>query len=191
MAKYSPKEFLYARPIANELVVSGTFRNWFLAGTRFEKLAKTARPLIEEQERLRTTANSKRWFWFNYWCPRDASCECRGEKGIETDILLIFEAEGRARFAVHVEIKLPQDTFLPGQAESYPRRGRCWLTDTGRPRTVPPHTDFVTVLVCGENLTPDPRIECFDKIIQHRDVGKRIEPYPDVTDARNSQAGQP
>jgi hypothetical protein len=186
MAKYSPKEFLYARPIANGLLSAGQFREWFLAGTKFGARASDAEAQAEEQAALRTTENSRRWFWFNYWCPKDRRCECRGEKGIETDILLIYQSPDHFRFAVHVEIKPPGEGLLTGQAESYPRRGLCWTDSATRPRTVPPHQDFVAVLVCGDELCSDKRISNFGKVILHRDIATRLSPYPDVVDLRNS-----
>jgi hypothetical protein len=139
MKKYSPNEFLYARPIAHAMLSDRHFRQWFLSETKCADRISDARPLIDCQTKLRTTENSRRWFWFNYWCPKDRQCECRGEYGIETDILLVFEGADRFRFAVHVEVKPPGEDLLPGQAESYPRRGRCWTIPATKPRTVPPY----------------------------------------------------
>src|SRR5947208_12659666 len=99
MAKYSANEFLYARPLAHALLSDARFRHWFLADTKFANHALDAQPHPEDQAKLRTTQNSRKWFWFNYWCPKDRHCECRGEKGIETDILVVFETSHRLRFA--------------------------------------------------------------------------------------------
>jgi hypothetical protein len=184
MPKYSSNEFLYARPLAHAILSDRRFRQWFLVGTKLADRALDARPQPEEQAKLRTTENSRKWFWFNYWCPKDRRCECREEKGIETDILLVFEAPDRLRFAVHVEVKPPDEGLQPGQAESYPRRGRCWATPATRPRTVLAHDDFVTIVVCGENLKSDSRLSNFDKVVLHRDIEQRISMYPDLTDLR-------
>jgi len=157
-----------------------------LGGTKFADYALDAQSLGEQQANLRTTLNSRKWFWFNHWCTKDRYCECRGEKGIETDILLIFEASDQFRFAVHIEVKPPGENFLPGQAESYPRRGSCWATPTARQKTVLAHDDFVTILVCGDNLKSDSRISNFTKVVLHHNIEQRISPYPDLVDLRLS-----
>ena len=187
---YSRHEFLYARPLAHAIITDVRFRHWFLSETKFADRAVDARILAEEQASLRTTENSKKWFWFNVYCPRDRQCKCRGEKGIETDILIIFEIplfEGfdRFRFALHIEVKPPDKGFLPGQAESYDRRGRCWADPARRPNNVPEYHDFVTILVCGDNLRSDTRISEFTDVIYHNEIDKYISPYPDVSDQRD------
>jgi hypothetical protein len=97
---------------------------------------------------------------------------------------VVFEEADRFRFALHVEVKPPDEGLLPGQAESYPRRGRCWINPATRPRTVAYHQDFVTILVCGDNLRSDSRVSEFDDVISHRDIEMRISPYPDLFDLR-------
>jgi hypothetical protein len=184
-SRYSKNEFLYARPIASALLTDMSFREWFLAGTKFAAIARKAYSLAELQSSLRTTPVAKKWFWFNVFCPKDGSCECRGEKGIETDILLIFKSPDKSQFAVHVEVKPPNEGFLPDQAESYPRRGACWANTATRPRTVVAHDNFTTVLVCGENLRSDLRRSKFDYTWFHRDIEKHLSPYPDVVDFRS------
>jgi hypothetical protein len=184
-SKYSKNEFPYARPIANALLTDASFREWFLADTKFEAIAREASPLAELQASLRTTPNARKWFWFNVFCPKDGSCECRGEKGIETDILLVFKSSDKSQFAVHVEIKPPNEDFLPDQAESYPRRGACWANAATRPRTVVAHDSFTTILVCGENLRSDLRRSQFDDTRFHQDIEKWLSPYPDPVDFRN------
>jgi len=74
MAKYSPNEFLYARPLANAILNDVSFSQWFLARTKFADMAGAALPLPEPQAALRTTARSRKWFWFNYFCPTDSHC---------------------------------------------------------------------------------------------------------------------
>jgi hypothetical protein len=109
------------------------------------------------------------------------------ELSVSVIILLVFEASDRFRFAVHVEVKPPGEDLLPGQAESYPRRGRCWTMPATKPRTVPAHDDFVTILVCGENLKSDSRVSKFDKVVPHRDVEMRISPYPELLPVSNTR----
>ena len=184
MGRFAPNEFLYCGPIAHALLTDPAFRHWFLQETKFADCARAAVPLTAEHASCRTTPNSQKWFWFNCFCPLDRSCLCRIETGIETDILLIFAAPDRPRFAVHIEVKRPGENFNPGQAESYPRRARCWATDSTRPSTVPRHHDFVTVAVCDERAKADPRSRAFDDVVLHADIAKKIAPYPDITDAR-------
>ena len=184
MAKYSPNEFLYARPIASALLHDRTFRQWFLADTKFAAVAADALPLGEDQSSLRSTPNSKRWWWFNHYCPKDGSCTCKLGTGLETDILIIFEVIHEIRFALHVEVKRPSETLGDGQAETYPRRAACWSEPTTRPRRILAHEDYVTVLVCGDNLRADSRRSAFDQTRFHRDIEQRISPYPDLSDIR-------
>ncbi len=183
-SKYSKNEFLYARPLASALLTNASFREWFLSRTKLGAIAREACPLAELQASLRTTPSARKWFWFNVFCPKDGSCECRGNKGIETDILLVFKSPDDARFAVHVEVKPPNEDFLPDQAESYPRRGACWANAVTRPRTVVAHDNFTTILVCGENLRSDLRRSAFDDTHFHLDIEKWLSPYPDPIDLR-------
>ena len=178
MAPYSSLELAYARPIANAMLDRPEFLQWLLSGTKFQCDALTAKPLGQAQAGLRSSG-LKNPYWFNYWCPKDGRCACRIESGIETDILIIYVCADGRRLAVHVEIKRPLDNFRPGQAESYPRRAACWVNPVTRPRTVPVHQEFVTVLVCGLELKADSRSNNFDKIVCHDDICDRIEFYPD------------
>jgi len=184
MANYSPSEFLYARPLANAILNDVSFREWFLAGTKLADMAVTARALPESQAALRSTARARKWFWFNYFCPKDSRCSCKIGTGIETDILIILEVPNGLRFAVHVEVKPSDENLGPGQAESYPRRALCWAASATRPRTVLAHDGFVTILACGDNLKYDERLSHFDKVVLHRDIEQRISPYPDLIDLR-------
>jgi hypothetical protein len=184
MAKYSANEFLWARPIAQAILADASFRQWFLSKTRFANLALLAQPQVLQQASLRTTPNARKWFWFNYFCARK-NCECRIETGIESDILIILKATNGLSFAVHIEVKCPGDGLDPGQAESYSRRGRCWANSTTRPHFVLEHEDFLTMIVCDDNLASDRRIKEFDAPpILHRHVADRINPYPDLVDFR-------
>ncbi len=187
MANYSPDEFLYARPVAQALLTDGVFRQWFLAETKFADRAYSALPLIDEPKTKRTTPAARKWFWFNCFC--GAACECKVETGIETDILIIFRASDRSQFALHVEVKCPGKGLGGGQAESYPRRGRCWANygadrPAAVPKWIPHHDDFATILLCDDCLKLDPRHVLFDDVILHRDLEQRISPYPDLVDMR-------
>jgi len=186
-ALYSPNEFLYARPIADAILSDVTFRQWFLSGTTFANIAGDVHPLPEDQAKLRTTERAREWWWFNYFCHDD--CSCAVNRNTETDILIIFATTSGFRFAVHVEIKLPGKKLEPGQAETYPRRAKCWAHPNTRPKPVLAHDGFVTILVCGDNLESDGRRSNFDDTRFHRDIEQRLSPYPDLTDIRKHPNG--
>jgi len=181
MAAYSEKELRYARPVAHEILESGAFRQWLLGGTKHEQSALHARPVGQLQASLRSPT-MKNPYWFNYWCGKDSKCECRvgTGTGIETDILLMLDCPNDRRLALHIEIKRPGDHLRDGQAESYPRRAACWADPSTRPKTVLPHQDFLTILICGRELASDDRLRFFDKVIFHDDVSQRIRVYPEV-----------
>jgi hypothetical protein len=178
MPNYSELELNYARPLADDLITSSSFRKWFIAGTRYAHDYSLARPIGKSQSSLRSP-KMKNPYWFNYWCGKDSDCcPCRIGAAIETDILLILERDNSRRLALHIEIKRPGEALRVGQAESYPRRAECWVNLTTRPRTVPSHQDFLTTIVCGRNLGSDPRLGFFDKVVFHDEVANQLEPYP-------------
>jgi hypothetical protein len=179
MAKYSEPELRYARPVAHAILESSGFRQWLLAGTKHEDIALEARPIGEIQGRLRSPT-MKNPYWFNYWCGKDSKCACRIGSGIETDILFILDCANDRRLGLHIEIKRPGELLGNGQAESYPRRAACWADPNTRPKTVLPHQDFLTMLICGQELASDRRLQFFDKVVFHDAVAQRIQVYPEV-----------
>ena len=176
---YSELELRYARPVARAILESGDFRQWFLAGTKYEDGALEAQPVGEIQARLRSPT-IKNPYWFNYWCSKDSKCACRIGTGIETDILLILNYANERRLGLHIEVKRPDEALGNGQAESYPRRAACWANPDTRPKTVPPYQDFLTILICGRELASDERLRFFDKVVFHDDVAQKIQVYPEV-----------
>jgi hypothetical protein len=59
------------------------------------------------------------------------------------------------------------------------RAGRnAGQTQTRRPRTVPSHQDFLTIIVCGRDLGSDPRLNFFEKVVFHDEVANQLEAYP-------------
>jgi hypothetical protein len=179
MATYSELELRYARPVAHAILESSAFRQWLLAGTKHENGALGARPVGEIQGSLRTL--TKNPYWFNYWCGKGSKCPCRIGVGIETDILLIFDCANDRRLGLHIEIKRPGEQLGNGQAESYPRRAACWANPNTRPKTVLPHQDFLTMLICGQELESDRRLQFFDKVVFHDEVAQRIQVYPEAS----------
>jgi hypothetical protein len=60
-----------------------------------------------------------------------------GCNGQETDLLAVFEAPTGLRFALHVEVKNPGDSFSKtDQAPAYPVRAKCWSTEGKTPKRV-------------------------------------------------------
>jgi hypothetical protein len=49
-----------------------------------------------------------------------------------------------------------------------------------RPKTVPHHDDFLTMLICGRELESDLRLKHFDKVVFHDDVAQIIQVYPEL-----------
>ncbi|HXR95810.1 MAG TPA: hypothetical protein VN718_08025 [Rhizomicrobium sp.] len=179
MAAYSEHELRYARPVARAIEEDGDFRRWLLSGTRFGSALLEARPIEKSIQRDLRSSTLKNPYWFNYWCGKDSKCVCRVEDGTETDILFILDYANDKRLGLHIEVKPPGEQLRVGQAESYPRRAACWANPDTRPRTVPPHQDFLTMLVCGQELASDKRVQNFDKVIFHNDIARRIKPYPE------------
>jgi hypothetical protein len=177
MPNYSELELDYARPLAEGLINSKIFRRWFIAETRYAYDYSLAGPIGKGQSDLRSP-KMKNPYWFNYWCGKDSGCWCRIGTAIETDILLVFERDNGHRLALHIEIKRPGEALRVGQAESYPRRAQCWLNSNTTPKNVPPHQDFLTIIVCGRNLGSDLRLGFFDKVVFHDEVACQLEAYP-------------
>ncbi len=182
MANYSELELRYARPVAERLIESGAFRSWFLAGTRFQGDYLNALTIGDVQRGLRSPKMTNP-FWFNYFCGRNSKCACKVGTGIETDILLLFERPDGRRLALHIEIKRPGEHLGDGQAKSYSRRAACWANPLTRSKTVPPHQDYLTALVCGRELASDKRLGCFDKVVFHDEIAGHFTTYPEAAPA--------
>jgi hypothetical protein len=176
MARYSAKELTYARPLVAALVSDADFCVWLSGDERLRE----AYHYPSHQSKLRS-ANMKNPYWFNYWCGTcDSSNKhsCKIGTGIETDILLLFAAATNT-IALHVEIKRPGDRLGDGQAQSYPRRAACWADPITRPRTVPHHDEWLTILVHGDSKLTKEELDSFDRIVTHAEVANHITPYPE------------
>ena len=55
-----------------------------------------------------------------------------------------------------------------------------WERSTAYAKTVFPHEDYVTLIICGRELASDERLTCFDKIIFHDEVARMIAAYPEI-----------
>ena len=176
MAVYSEKELVYARALAEGLISDGSFRSWL---TGLPELAEaTHDPELQAARRSRTMKNP---YWFNLWCgtcDRSNRHGCKIGTGIETDVFLIFETRD-GRTGCHIEVKRRGDRLGDGQALSYPRRAACWSDPSRRPRTVPPHDRWRTILVHGDAQLTDAEATAFQRIVTHDDVAVRLPGYPE------------
>jgi len=147
---YGASELKYAKPVADELVVNPEFRRWVLSQTKFAARAVGARLLHEEM--LRARSKTAKFWWRSHYSEK---CTCPGCRGQEADLLAIFEDAAGERFALHVEVKHPGDSFkVDGhQAEAYPIRARCWAGDA--PEKVLGHSDATTMLLCSASRLGD------------------------------------
>ncbi len=143
--RYGSVEWAYAEPIARALQESAEFRRWFLNQTRFGIHARNA-VLLHEPMKSQRSASAESW-WRSHYTEK---CRCPGCSGQETDLLAVFDSAG-TRFALHVEIKRPGDSFPAhkDQAGNYRLRAACWARQA--PAAVLPHNDADTILVCAES----------------------------------------
>jgi hypothetical protein len=80
MAEYSNKAQPYLDAIALGFFDSHEFRNWLIDGTRMGSMYQDAKPLHDEQRKVRWKKRpTKQPFWANYHCGKDKNCECRIE----------------------------------------------------------------------------------------------------------------
>ena len=137
-------EFKYAEPFAEALYDNSDFRKWVLGQTVFARFGNV-RLLRDEIAKKRSSGT--RYWWRHHYTHK---CTCSGCDGRETDIFAIFETDTEFRFALHVEVKHPEDKFKSGgdQASAYPIRAQCWAKKP--PDKVPRHDDATTVLLFSE-----------------------------------------
>ena len=172
---YGSVEFTYAEPFCNALVTDASFRVWVLRQTKFRFFAEGTR-ILHEQMKAQRGENSATW-WRSHYTEK---CRCQGCSGQETDILAIFETLSEVRFAVHFEVKHPRDKFPTGrdQASNYTLRARCWMTSP--PRSIVPHTDAATALLCSTSKLSEyaPHLPKFGSIFTFEEISRA---YPHAT----------
>ena len=142
--KYGSVEYQYAEPIARGPIEEAAFRRWVLSKSKFSNSAD-ARLFHKEMKAYRNNPTAEWWrFYFT------EGCRCLGCSGKETDILTIFEEAAGLRFAMHFEIKQPNDKFKADgvQAQGYPIRAAYWVSKP--PPRVLPHQDASTGLFFSE-----------------------------------------
>lgn len=142
--QYGHIEWNYAEPFARGLEVNPVFRKWVLQRTEFEEFADAR--VMNEEMKSRRSKSAKTWWGSHY----TESCRCEGCKGKETDLMAVFEASSGFRFALHVEVKQPMDSFKKDgvQSAGYPIRAACWATKA--PRAVVPHQRASTMVLFSE-----------------------------------------
>ncbi|WP_426435900.1 hypothetical protein [Bradyrhizobium genosp. P] len=167
--------------IANGVFSSQKVRDWLIKGTSVEAEYVGSSALFEEQRNVRWQQRpTKQPFWANYWCGKDSRCTCRidGSKGLESDAIFFLRNSSKKVLAVHVEFKHAGEAFGFGQPEAYLLRAECFArTYSARP-TINPHSDWTTVIVCGEDALLDERTSCFQRIITHDQAAVVIPGYP-------------
>lgn len=143
---------------AESLERSELFRKWLLMDGRFGRFANNARLLDGEQTSARKAA--KHW-WKHWWCTMPD-----GSQG-ETDLFLVFEAEG-FRFALHIENKPLHGALTLKQAAAYRPRAilkandPAWLA----------YVDFETILLAPASFVAE-HMECvgqFDRVVTYEQV---------------------
>ena len=142
--RYGSVEYQYAAPLARALVVDPDFRAWVLSRSIFGDFAD-ARILDTEIQKHRGNSTAE-WWRFHF----TERCRCDGCSGKETDLFAIFESKSGLRFALHFEIKQPNDTFKSDgiQSRGYPLRAQCWANKP--PARVLPHQTASTGIFFSE-----------------------------------------
>jgi hypothetical protein len=175
--RYGGVEYRYAEPFARALVEDPAFRTWVLKQTPFELFAECSRLLNEEMQSQR---NAENW-WRSHFTEK---CRCAGCSGKETDLLAIFEATPKFRFALHIEVKHPGDKFKADgiQPAGYPLRAACWAL--AAPSNVLPHHQACSVLLFSERnrLMYSPHLHHFQGLITFQQIS---EQFPAATHVMN------
>jgi hypothetical protein len=180
---YGSIEFSYAEPFANALVIDPAFRSWILRRTKFAAFAEGAR-LLHNEMRSQRSEDSATW-WRSHFTEK---CRCQGCSGQETDILAIFEAATGVRFALHFEVKQPADKFPTNrdQGANYALRAKCWATSA--PKSVVPHSDATTVLLCSTLKLAEygPHLSKFGSVITFEEIARTFSHATLSFDPKNS-----
>jgi hypothetical protein len=146
---YGMKELSYAQPFADRLQNDRAFRSWVLQKTEFKGEAGHAWLMAGEMLSLRGLG--AQFYWRSHYSEK---CRCSGCSGQETDVLSVFGSHVWKTVCLHTEVKHPGDRFnSPRQAASYRLRARCWCAKP--PKSVVPHREAATILLCSERKLID------------------------------------
>jgi hypothetical protein len=178
--KYGSVEYGYAAPLAQALITDAAFRRWVLLRSEFAEFSD-ARLLHEEMASWRGNAKAK-WWRFHF----TEKCRCAGCSGKETDLLAMFESSG-VRFALHFEIKQPNDKFKSDgiQSRGYPLRAQCWAATP--PAKVLPHHRASTGLFFSEQKRGEyeQHLSSFKTLITFEEIERD---FPQVAVWQNGRA---
>ena len=176
---YSHKANALADRIAMGAFCYQAVRDRLLRDTRHQSAYEGARSLHEEQAGLRR-AGMKQPFYVNYFCGRDAACDCRAgaDKSLETDLMLFLEGKGGRRLALSIEIKTEGDRLRTGQGAAYPLRAACWQSGRTGYDAIVPHDDWLTVLFCPKADLDHPEARHFDSRIPLEEAAQWVPAWP-------------
>lgn len=167
-------EHRYCSPFAETFADSVEFRDWLLSRFGLSDWAGRSTSLKSQQ----CSARKARFWWKNYFC-HESRCTCPNLAGREIDILLFCRRDDGRTLAIHVECKHPNDRFSEGQAKSYPSRAACWASGSGGPRSLLPHDQTITVLICDRQAPHSfDEVVHFDHVIYFDEISEQIASYP-------------
>jgi hypothetical protein len=156
---------------------SEAFPRWMLSRTKFAGYASAARLLHEEQLSIRP----RKFWWRHWWCHIPELAKDR-----ETDIFMVFEIAGsEQRFALHIENKMDNGRFAPGQAEAYRPRA---VHMANKPEYLG-YQDYQVVLLAPVSFMRNYPGSCthFDACFSYEDVAIFI-PQFGALETRHSQS---
>lgn len=180
--KYQPVAQPYLAAIARGVKDDLASRAFLLEGTKYAQAYAGAEPLWREQWQTRDPGDSMKCpFWSNYWFEPCRTCDCRIDDSVSMEIDAIFflrSAQGKT-LAVHIEMKRDFEALSHGQAEAYRPRAACYRDQRKVRKTLLPHDDFITVLVCGKGTDVPLVQQHFDRVILHENALNVFPGYPD------------
>ncbi|MBN8905229.1 MAG: hypothetical protein J0H99_01085 [Rhodospirillales bacterium] len=158
---------------------SETFTRWILLRTKFAGYASAVRLLHEEQLSIRP----RKFWWRHWWCHIPELAKDR-----ETDIFMVFEiAGGEQRFALHIENKMDNGRFAPGQAEAYrPRAAHM----ANKPEYLG-YQDHQTILLAPVSFMWKHPGSCthFDACLSYEDVASFVPQFRALQARRSEGTG--
>jgi len=93
----------------------------------------------------------------------------------ETDVLVVFSRPNGGPFALHIENKLKNCSFMPGQPERYQSRAMHWLNNP----KYGAYVEFETVLIAPQAFFEMNRVgaEGFDRYVSHEDIANYLPEF--------------
>ncbi|KUO52619.1 MAG: hypothetical protein APF82_01630 [Sphingomonadales bacterium BRH_c42] len=158
-----PKEADLDHAFAEAFEAERDFREWFLRGGRFARLANEAKLLVEEQKQARSDQVNRWWRW--WWCTMPDGTQR------ETDLFFVFEALSK-RFAIHIENKPSHGKLSIEQAADYRPRAVFMANDDRWLN----YSDFETVLIAPTAFIRDNKgpVEQFDRVVTYESISRFV-----------------